>query len=175
MNWEAIGAVGELGGFIAVVASLVYVAVQVKQNTRELRSAGADSVVESIRDWHKILFQTAGTFEVFWSGLQDQESLDPKDRAKFMMIAFSFFKTVENLHFKYESGDLDEAVWRAWSVMLHSFIEHPGFQAYWRVRRSAFTPVFQSWVESSMDSEELVSLAATWDPARSPSTGDDSD
>ncbi len=31
MNWEAIGAVGEVGGAIAVVATLVYVALQVRR------------------------------------------------------------------------------------------------------------------------------------------------
>ena len=35
MNWEAIGAVGEILGAIAVIASLFYVAYQVKQNTRQ--------------------------------------------------------------------------------------------------------------------------------------------
>lgn len=34
MNWDAIGAVGELAGALTVVLSLGYLAAQVKQNTK---------------------------------------------------------------------------------------------------------------------------------------------
>jgi hypothetical protein len=34
MNWEAIGAIGEVGGAIAVVATLLYLAAQIRQNKR---------------------------------------------------------------------------------------------------------------------------------------------
>ena len=44
MNWEAITAVAELLGVIAVVISLVYVAHEVRSNTRAMQaSAGFDS------------------------------------------------------------------------------------------------------------------------------------
>ena len=36
MNWEAIGAVGELVGGLAVVLSLGYVAYQVRQSSRQI-------------------------------------------------------------------------------------------------------------------------------------------
>jgi type III secretory pathway lipoprotein EscJ len=38
MNWEAIGAIGEWVGAVAVLATLIYLAVQIKQNTRQLKS-----------------------------------------------------------------------------------------------------------------------------------------
>ena len=39
MNWQAIGAVGEIGGAIGVVLTLIYLAGQLRQNTNALRSA----------------------------------------------------------------------------------------------------------------------------------------
>ena len=36
MNWQAVGAVGELIGGIAVVLSLIYIAMQMRQNTRQI-------------------------------------------------------------------------------------------------------------------------------------------
>ena len=38
MNWEALGAIGEIVGAVAVVLTLGYVAVQLRQNTRVVRS-----------------------------------------------------------------------------------------------------------------------------------------
>ena len=37
MNWDAITAIAELAGVVAVVVSLIYVGFQVRQNTRQLR------------------------------------------------------------------------------------------------------------------------------------------
>ena len=38
MNWEAIGAVGEILGALAVFASLIYLARQIRQNTQMMKS-----------------------------------------------------------------------------------------------------------------------------------------
>lgn len=37
MNWEAIATIAELVGAIGVIASLVYLAVQIRDNTRSSR------------------------------------------------------------------------------------------------------------------------------------------
>ena len=34
MNWDAIGAMAELAGALGVIASLIYVATQIRQSTR---------------------------------------------------------------------------------------------------------------------------------------------
>ena len=38
MDWEAIGAVGEVLGALAVLASLIYLARQIRQNTQMMKS-----------------------------------------------------------------------------------------------------------------------------------------
>ena len=39
MNWDALGAIGELIGAVAVIATLVYVAAQVRENTKSLEGS----------------------------------------------------------------------------------------------------------------------------------------
>ena len=39
MNWEAIGAIGEILGAIAVLVTLVYLAAQIRQNSRFVKAA----------------------------------------------------------------------------------------------------------------------------------------
>ncbi|MFT4562959.1 MAG: hypothetical protein ACI9BW_002710 [Gammaproteobacteria bacterium] len=36
MNWDALGAISELVGALAVVATLVYLAIQIRQNTKQI-------------------------------------------------------------------------------------------------------------------------------------------
>ncbi len=49
MNWEAIGAIGEILGAIAVVCSLAYLAIQVRQNSRNVQSQNINSQAEQLQ------------------------------------------------------------------------------------------------------------------------------
>ena len=46
MNWEAIGAIAELLGAFGVIASLIYLATQIRQNSRQLMGASLIAVHE---------------------------------------------------------------------------------------------------------------------------------
>ena len=48
MNWEAIGAIGEIVGAIAVVATLGYLATQIRQNTRSVRASAYQAAQRDI-------------------------------------------------------------------------------------------------------------------------------
>ena len=79
MNWEALGAIGELIGAVGVIASLIYVGLQVRQNTRSMRAATYDSLVRSNGEWLAPLIQDAGlaaSFEVAvtsWADVQEDQ------------------------------------------------------------------------------------------------------
>jgi len=55
MNWEAIGAVAEVGGAAAVVATWVYFAKQVRQNTSALVTVTYDSVTSGFNDVNGVM------------------------------------------------------------------------------------------------------------------------
>jgi hypothetical protein len=50
MNWDALGAIAETFGAIAVVASLVYLGRQVKHGSREVRANTSNSVISAVQD-----------------------------------------------------------------------------------------------------------------------------
>ena len=49
MNWEAIGAVGEILGALLVGVTLIYLAVQLRQNTRATRAATLQEIQRDLR------------------------------------------------------------------------------------------------------------------------------
>ncbi len=51
MNWEAAGAVGELIGAFAVVAMLIYLAIQIRENTRASKS---EAFRDSVALWNDV-------------------------------------------------------------------------------------------------------------------------
>jgi hypothetical protein len=50
MNWQAIGAIGEIGGAVAVLVSLIYLATQIRQNTKMMRSSAKQELTISTQN-----------------------------------------------------------------------------------------------------------------------------
>ena len=48
MNWEAVGAVAELVAAVGGLAAVIYLAIQIKLNTKAVRSASIDAWVSAI-------------------------------------------------------------------------------------------------------------------------------
>ena len=47
MNWDAIGAIAELLGAVGVIVTLAYLAQQISQNTRTVRSSAAAALAQT--------------------------------------------------------------------------------------------------------------------------------
>jgi hypothetical protein len=50
VNWDAIAAIGEILGAIGVIVSVVYLATQIRQNSRWLRATFDQGTAEKITD-----------------------------------------------------------------------------------------------------------------------------
>ena len=59
MNWEAIGSIAEILGALGVIASLLYLSVQVRQSTQATRLAMSHSVASAVRHWNQPLVADA--------------------------------------------------------------------------------------------------------------------
>ena len=51
MNWDALGAIGEVVGAIAVVATLAYLAVQIRQNNKLSQTTAVQTVSQQNLDF----------------------------------------------------------------------------------------------------------------------------
>ena len=83
MNWQAIGAVGELVGALAVVVSLIYLAIQIRQNSKLLRSAAQDSVSLKYAQTMNMITSTPEGVAVFHKGLLQPRDLTPEQVTHF--------------------------------------------------------------------------------------------
>jgi len=73
MNWEAIGAIGEIVGAMAVVASLVYLATQIRQSTKVARSATRNAIAESAQRLGQDFIDDTGMAEIFVKHISGEE------------------------------------------------------------------------------------------------------
>jgi hypothetical protein len=156
VNWTAIGALGEVFGALAVVFSLIYVATQVRQNTKAIRGAATADAIAGLRDWNAVLISDPTAARIFSQGVEDMNNLDEDGRARFIVLIINLFKTFEDMHYQFLQGSMDPAVWEGWENLAALYLKRPGAQQYWAQRRQIFSRPFQAWVEGLTPAPESL-------------------
>jgi len=155
MNWQAAGALGEIVGAFAVVISLVYLAIQVRQNTAAIAAQAAHDALAAVREFNQHLMVNPPMARIFRIGQEDPSALTESELEQFVHIVFTFFKTAEAVHAQSIKGTLDPDTWRAWERVFMAWGQSPGFASYWSIRKGLFTPAFQALYDSWPESPEM--------------------
>ena len=147
MNWEAISAIGQIIGALAVVISLIYLAKQVGSSARETRLSSMRSTLDFLNRLNQQVAEHADLAELRHRGFLDFESLEGSDRARFNSYMLAVFRTVEAMYYQHLDGHSDPRVWRGMAVVLREMNELPGVQAWWRLRSHWFDEAFAKHID----------------------------
>jgi hypothetical protein len=148
MNWEAISAVSQMIGSIAVVFSVLYLAIQVHRSTRIAKLAAQDAATSALREVTKPFAENAELARVWRIGLEALETLSAEEQARFFHSTYQFLKAFETIHFHHVYGLMDDQIWEGWCGLLQHYIASPGIDHYWRRRRDLFSKRFQTFIEA---------------------------
>ena len=132
VNWEAISAIGQIVGAIAVVISLIYLAREVRRNARATRQAAMRSTLDFFNRYSQQITEHADVAELRIRGFDDFESLEGVDRARFDSLMNQLFRNLEDVYYQNLHGHLDPRVWRGMEVAVRELNAQPGVQAWWR-------------------------------------------
>jgi hypothetical protein len=148
VNWDAISAISQLVGSIAVVLSVLYLAVQVHRSTRVSKLATQDAAATALRDVTKPFMENAELERIWRVGLEDIGVLSVEERTRFFHAAYQFLKAFETIHFHYAYGLMDRQLWEGWKGLLRHYVAAPGMAYYWRLRPEVFSDRFRNFVNS---------------------------
>ena len=148
MDWDAISAISQLVGSIAVVLSVLYLALQVHQSTRVAKLATQDAAATALRDVTKPLMENADLERIWRVGLEDIGALSVEERARFFHAAYQFLKAFETIHSHYVYRLMDKQLFEGWRGLLRHYIAAPGMAQYWKLRPEVFSERFRNFVNS---------------------------
>ncbi len=133
MNWDAVTAIAEIAGVVAVVVSLIYVGFQVRQNTRQLRHDNLRQSVRGTLDTNWLYHRDDRAFEVFRAGVQSFDALNVRDKALFHSIIVDlafYFEVVRNME---QSGLVDKSAVETNQRFLVGILASPGGREWLRL------------------------------------------
>ena len=147
MNWEAIGAIGEVLGAAAVVVTLGYLAVQIRQNSQAVKNSAAQMLLSEANESLRVASSSPDTARAVILGQTLFEELSEGEKAQFITWVFSWMRTIEQAYFQYEKGYIDEEIWEGHTAHHRQLINSPAIEMWWSQRRCFFSKKFQKYMD----------------------------
>ena len=154
MNWDAIGSVAEVAGAIGVVASLVYLATQIRHSAktaeystmRELFTAAGTTAIAMAEEPNR---------EIVMKGLTGYRNLGGAEKFAFDSLMAAMMNIVES---SIASSNVelltDEAV-ENWGCYLRPrFFPYQGFRDWWDDSKGQVVLEFRTWIDSELSKSD---------------------
>jgi hypothetical protein len=147
MTLQQAADLGQVIGAVAVLASLLFVGLQIRQNTRSQKVVAVDSLAAAISAINVPAIASPDLGNALAKAMQDWGSATRDQRIIAHYFLFSYFKLAENGWYQQKNGVLDQDQWTGWETMLRMFYHSPGVQAaWWPRRRYAYSQSFQDYL-----------------------------
>ena len=148
MNWEAVGAIGEIVGATGVIATLFYLAIQIRQSTRMAKAQMTKDLYLASRS--AILELTSNDqLAAIYADIRGWEDKEVARRSTFYQ---SFFRLYELQFDLAKQGLLDEGMARSYVLIIRMFARTKHFDEYWNAARNEFHEEFAAYVDDQRQS-----------------------
>ena len=139
MNWEAIGAVGEIVGATAVVVTLIYVAVQVRHATRETQAVSVQTAYSLDHEFLLTIGADPITAQLWATYLSAPETLADDQLIQGAYLMTSLVRRLENIYLQKTLGSLSEEGWKSRQALFIGIARSPGYSAFLESPPAALT------------------------------------
>ena len=163
MTLEQLSYLAQIIGTIFIVASLVYVARQLHQNTEMLKSQSRQALLAND---HKSLEGGIDHPELF-EALAKPEPLSFQDQYRFNMMWIMNMRNREHEYFQYRAGVLDEAAWHSYREIIAISFDSERRRKWWTsIGNEFFDPEFKQMVNeiiSDTPMNDTFTRFGTWE------------
>ena len=152
------GALGELIGGIAIIGSLIYVGVQVKDSARATRSAAANDATVAMQSWYLEMGSNRQASDMWFNAMKSPDPLTNNDEFQFMMMMHAVFLGFQNSYLLSKENTLDAEFREAITVAIVAVKDLPGMDRYWRQRRGFLHRGFADYVDDLLLRDSIETL-----------------
>ena len=157
MTLDQLASIGEFMGGIAVVISLVYLAIQIRSNTETERTSTYQSIVSDFGALNNTMASTPELSHLFVQAMENYHQLSSDQKSRISQLFFQCFRYFENMFYQHKKGYLDDEVWTGWKRLMLTYYSSPGFQTWWEHRRDVYSEPFAIFLETEKLDREIAS------------------
>lgn len=150
MNLDTIAIVAQIIGSSAVVVSVIYLAFQVKGQTRQSRlEASRDLAIH----WNEIVSRLTEDTDfpgIYLKGASDYDALTREEQFRFSIFVSILAKTAEQQYLHVKRGNLDPIFFQSSEYLNAEWLRLPGVQRWWQNNKNVLSREFSIHMEGLM-------------------------
>jgi hypothetical protein len=138
----------EVIGFLAVVSSILFLTLEVRQNTQAMHAAGIQGATDVARQQLLLLVADSEAHRIEMLGHENPEQLNPEELRRYRYLIRSFWLGMQGLFRQWQLGVLPEAEWIVMSGVICQELATSGVRSGWPNQRSMLIPEFVAFVDA---------------------------
>ena len=147
MDWNAIGAIAEIIGSVAVVLTIIYLSLQISQSNKAAKSLSANQSRSGVTDVLSGISVDTEAVKTYTKGMVNPEKLELYERVRFDLIIFQQLRAVEIIFLEFREGLVPEEVWMGQWRGMFSILKTKGGRASWARQKNYLAASFSKWVD----------------------------
>ena len=152
MTLEELYYISQIVAVLAVIASLIFVGVQVRQNRKATEIASLQSVLDGCRDRFFVPGYTdPNLLRMMAQGLSDLNGLSADDKRKFNFLLFDQCFQMQHVMQLHQHCTLPKIDFDAWLYYVASLFKCPGGRDMWPFITTTITPTVRDLIETFLE------------------------
>ena len=148
MNWDAIGAVGEIVGAMAVVVTLAFLIFQLRQNTIALRQQSERSSADAIHAWSRAMMDPSVSGAVSKAYVDPDARPSPAEMVPIEHFVMSFLIALQQDFFDWKRGFQSDEIWASRTGLVNGVFYSRSARKWWQeIGYNYVVPEFREVIE----------------------------
>ena len=147
VSYEAINAFAQAIAATGVIAGLVFVGIQIRHNTRAVRSTNFHAITDSFNAVNLTIGAKTETSRVLRVGFADLGQLTDDERVQFHFLALSAIRVMETLYYSSKVGVAELDLWATERRTIDALMRNAGMRQWWVSNPLSFSPEFRRLVD----------------------------
>lgn len=149
MSFSDIASLGSLISGFAVLVSLVFLALQIRQGAKNQRAVIQNERTKLVQDL-VVSVNEPEKIETWIRGDAADDGMDDNGCHAYLLRALCTFRLIEEFFYQHRDGMMDESRWESNVRRVEGFMRTPGLRAAWRTHAPGFSAEFAGWMNSLM-------------------------
>lgn len=151
------GAIGELVGGLAIIISLIYVGLQIRQSTlaskAEAHRAYTDNYISVMTPMLRPDFS-----DIYWRGRDGLENLEGREIAEFLTYINMVLRYFESYYIQKSEGTFESRIFKGWSHTMIDLFAYKGAKEALKIRKHQYDAEYIAYLENLLASTEAKDM-----------------
>jgi len=152
MTLENIYYIGQTVAVVAILLSIVFVGLQIRQNTKALKATSHHAITDSFNQLNALVGTNPEAGRIWRVGLSGIDNLDEDEQMSFSYLCLGYMRVFETLYFQNKNGTMEPQLFESEKRSIVWASSFPGFRAWWASNTISLSDEFRAFIDAIMQS-----------------------